>query len=100
MCARPRGCARQRAMRPEPAAKRAAGTATAAPAARGAAATPTPTQRVLDAMRLSLQRWDKVETKRGAQDYVRDVLMGPAKRGALGRILILNGRVFAKRRGR
>ena len=50
-------------------------------------------------MRLSLQRWDKVETKRGAQDYVRDVLMGPAKRGALGRILILNGRVFANDEG-
>ena len=60
--------------------------------------TPTPTQRVLDAMRLSLKRWDKVSTKRGAQDYVRDIL-SPAKRGALGRILILNGRVFANNEG-
>jgi len=75
----------------------AAGGATR-PAARGAAATPTPMQRVLDAMRLSLKRWDKVETKQGAQDYVRDIL-SPAKRGALGRILILNGRVFANNEG-
>ena len=50
-------------------------------------------------MRLSLQRWAPVTTKAGAQDYVRNVLMGPAKRGALGRILILNGRVFANDEG-
>ena len=43
-------------------------------------------------------RWDKVSTKQGAQDYVRDIL-SPAKRGALGRILILNGRVFANNEG-
>ena len=72
--------------------------ATAGGTAKKASAGPTPTQRVLDAMRLSLQRWDKVETKRGAQDYVRDIL-SPAKRGALGRILILNGRVFANDEG-
>ena len=85
-------------------ARAAAGLRTAAHravAASGTAKTssgPTPTQRVLDAMRLSLRRWDKVETKRGAQDYVRDIL-SPAKRGALGRILILNGRVFANQEG-
>ena len=72
--------------------------AKAAGTAKKASAGPTPTQRVLDAMRVSLQRWDKVETKRGAQDYVRDIL-SPAKRGALGRILILNGRVFANNEG-
>ena len=72
---------------------------TAGGTAKKSSVGPTPTQRVLDAMRLSLQRWDKVETKRGAQDYVRNVLAGPAKRGALGRILILNGRVFANEEG-
>ena len=79
--------------------RRAAHKATTAGTAKKPSAGPTPAQRVLDAMRLSLQRWDKVETKRGAQDYVRNVLAGPAKRGALGRILILNGRVFANNEG-
>ena len=78
--------------------RRAAHKATTAGTAKKPSAGPTPAQRVLDAMRLSLQRWDKVETKRGAQDYVRDIL-SPAKRGALGRILILNGRVFANDEG-
>ena len=52
--------------------RRAAHKAVAAGGTAKTPGTPTPTQRVLDAMRLSLQRWDKVETKRGAQDYVRD----------------------------
>ena len=43
-------------------------------------------------------RWDKVSDEARAQDYVRDIL-SPAKRGALGRILILNGRVFANNEG-
>jgi len=72
---------------------------TAGGTAKKPSAGPTPTQRVLDAMRLSLQRWAPVTTKAGAQDYVRNVLAGPAKRGALGRILILNGRVFANNEG-
>ena len=79
--------------------RRAAHKATTASTAKKPSAGPTPAQRVLDAMRLSLQRWAPVTTKRGAQDYVRNVLMGPAKRGALGRILILNGRVFANDEG-
>ena len=78
--------------------RRAAHKATTAAGTAKTPGTPTPTQRVLDAMRLSLQRWAKVETKQGAQDYVRDIL-SPAKRGALGRILILNGRVFANNEG-
>ena len=84
-------------------ARAAAGPRRAAPhaaaAARTASGTPTPTQRVLDAMRVSLKRWAQVSTKNEAQKYVRDVLAGPAKRGALGRILILNGRVFANNEG-
>ena len=79
--------------------RRAAHKAVAAGGTAKTPGTPTPTQRVLGAMRVSLQRWDKVETKQGAQDYVRNVLAGPAKRGALGRILILNGRVFANDEG-
>jgi hypothetical protein len=71
---------------------------TAGGTAKKSSATPTPTQRVLDAMRLSLRRWAPVTTKEGAQDYVRDIL-SPAKRGALGRILVLNGRVFANDEG-
>ena len=52
----------------------AAHKATTAGTAKKPSAGPTPTQRVLDAMRLSLKRWDKVETKRGAQDYVLSLI--------------------------
>ena len=53
---------------------------------------------VEDAMKASVKQYAQVKTKKDAQQIVRDIFSVPSKEEMnLGKILILNGRVFANR---
>ena len=53
---------------------------------------------VEDAMKASVKQYAQVKTKKDAQRIVRDIFSAPSKEEMnLGKILILNGRVFANR---
>ena len=53
---------------------------------------------VEDAMKASVKQYKQVKTKEKAQQVVRDIFSVPSKEETnLGKILILNGKVFANR---